>query len=133
MSYQDNMILDEIGENDAEMHKDAIKNAKRYRFKSKQEAARFIGYVLDKTMLWCGVMVVPGMDPKMVDRQLAVQNVIVEPRNKYKGENIWRKGLYIYKDDVIAAFISLPRFGSPGSKLALDQHPAWWVITNGKV
>ena len=137
-TYQDSMTLDDIGEYDLYMHHEAIKDANIHRFDgiSKSAAAKaqkFIGHCVNATMDRLGVKITQGMPAKMIDRIMEVNGVKVEHRDKYRAEeNVWRNGIYIYKDDVLVAFIS-NIVGYTPHELEVRQKDCLVVITNAKV
>jgi hypothetical protein len=108
------MTLGEIGENDLEMTKDAIKNANKYSFgNNQQKAVLFVRHCIDTTLKRCGIKVSPPKNSfarklyeKKLDWEMKQAGVVIEKRNKYKGADEWRNGLYITKDGVLVSFIS---------------------------
>lgn len=131
--YRDNLTLDEIADNDLEMTKDAVKNAKRYTFWNPQEAIRFMGRAIGDTLVYLGIENSLKMTPQMLDRIEKTYKIKIERRNRYKDPETWRNGIYIYKDGVIVAFIS-EVFTPKISPLAISQRPdRWYVITNAKL
>lgn len=113
-TFADVMTLEEIGENDVEMVKDAIKNAKKYRFGTdKMKAIRFVHTCMDNTLRFLGVVVsVPdSRDAKdryaaKLDRIMEEKRIRIENRNRYRGSDQWRCGIYVYQRDELVAFIS---------------------------
>lgn len=117
-TYQKNMTLDEIAANDLEMVKDAIKNAKKYSFgHDAKKAANFVRHCLARTLVGLG-MSHPAPPPNVnsqlakirhaakLDKEMREKQVKVEHRNKYRGNDMWRCGLYVYLRDELVAFIS---------------------------
>jgi hypothetical protein len=108
------MTLGEIGENDLAMVEDAIKNANKHIFPTKIHARDFIRQCMDATLNHVGIKVInppkPGQDSTVFEKwwneQLKEKNVKIETRKKYQDENMWRNGIYIFKDNVLVAFIS---------------------------
>lgn len=131
--YQKDMTLDEIAANDLEMTKDAIKNANRYRFGNMVHAANFSAQCLKSTLEYLGIKNPMDMTGKALDRMQKKQRIKIERRNNYKGKDKWRCGWYVYKKDVLVAFIS--------EVLKTKRHPLlinpinqeWHVITNARV
>jgi hypothetical protein len=113
-NYTDKMTLSEIGENDVEMVKDAIKNANKYSFgTNKAKAQAFIKHCLDCTLKHLGFIVTlpKGKFAQKIYannfiNQMENSGVKIETRKNYTGKDYWRRGIYIYKDDVLVAFIS---------------------------
>jgi len=117
-TYQKNMTLDEIAANDLEMVKDAIKNAKKYSFgKDMKKAVAFIKLCLGRTLVSLGLPH-PQPPPNVnsyearirhaakLDKEMREKQIKVEHRNKYKGNDAWRCGVYIYQRDELVCFIS---------------------------
>ena len=116
-----------------EMVKVAIKNSKRHKFFDQQKAFSFQGHCVKQTMDYVGVKVVPGMHHKMIDRLMSKNKVVVEGRTKYKGEDIWRNGIYIYKSGELVAFVSnVFKYERPSVAIAGDPDH-YFVITNARV
>lgn len=117
-TYQKNMTIDEIAANDLEMVKDAIKNAKKYNFgKDMKKAVNFVRMCLGKTLVSLGIPH-PQPPPNVnsyeakvrhaakLDKAMREKQVKVEHRNKYRGNDMWRCGLYVYQRDELVTFIS---------------------------
>lgn len=117
-TYQKNLTLDEIAANDLEMVKYAIKNAKKYNFgKDMKKAVAFIKLCLGRTLVSLGLPH-PQPPPNVnsyearirhaakIDKAMREKQVKVEHRNKYRGNDMWRCGLYIYQRDELVTFIS---------------------------
>ena len=117
-TYQKNMTLDEIAANDLEMVKDAIKNAKKYSFgHDAKKATAFVRHCLARTLVGLG-MTHPAPPPNVnsqlakirhaakIDKAMREKQVKVEHRNKYRGNDMWRCGLYVYQRDELVTFIS---------------------------
>ena len=115
--YRDDLTMDELRENDIEMTKDAIRNAKRYVFRTPRQAQAFVGQCVQMTLNHCGLMILEGMPAELVQRKMDENKVQVENRTKdphggsgpfYKGGDSWKNGLYIYKKGELVAFVSAP-------------------------
>ena len=117
-TYQKNMTIDEIASNDLEMTKEAIKKAKKYNFgKDMKKAVAFIKLCLGRTLVSLGLPH-PQPPPNVnsyearirhaakIDKAMREKQVKVEHRNKYRGNDMWRCGLYIYQRDELVTFIS---------------------------
>lgn len=117
-TYQKNLTLDEIAANDLEMVKYAIKNAKKYNFgKDMKKAVNFVRMCLGKTLVSLGIPH-PQPPPNVnsyeakvrhaakLDKAMREKQVKVEHRNKYRGNDMWRCGLYVYQRDELVTFIS---------------------------
>ena len=117
-TYQKNMTLEEIQANDLEMTRDAIKNAKKYGFgPDAKKAANFVRHCLARTLVGLG-MTHPAPPPNVnsqlakirhaakLDKEMREKQIRIENRNKYKGNDAWRCGLYVYQRDELVTFIS---------------------------
>ena len=117
-TYADNLTIDEIASNDLEMTKDAIKNAKKYSFgHDMKKAVNFVRMCLGKTLVSLGIPH-PQPPPNVnsyeakvrhaakLDKAMREKQVKVEHRNKYRGNDMWRCGLYIYQRGELVCFIS---------------------------
>jgi len=140
MSYQDSMTLGEIGKNDLAMAEDAVDSAKQYKFGNNlAKAMRFMAACVDASLHYCGVHVPLIADSvaeraNALDRQMNTKGVKVERRKHHKGGEGWRNGIYIYKDDVVVAFISEPVAVRPTTHLVIGVgKPEYAVVTNAKV
>jgi hypothetical protein len=117
-TFADKLTLDEIAENDLNMVKDAIKNANKYHFgHDMKKAVAFIRECLGKTLVRLGVShpAPPGntRSPEAlarhaakIDREMNERQIRIEHRNQYKGNDMWRCGLYVYQRDELVTFIS---------------------------
>lgn len=144
-TFADVMTLDEIGENDVEMVKDAIKNAKKYRFGTdKMKAIRFVHTCLDNTLRFLGVVVsVPNSHEAReryaakLDRIMEEKQIRIENRPYYRGADQWRCGIYIYQRDELVAFISdvfteRRTEADPVSMKITKEDVGFMVITNAR-
>jgi len=113
-----NMTLDEIAANDLEMVKEAIKSAKKYSFgKDMKKAVNFVRHCLGRTFVNLG-MPHPAPPPNAnspeakirhaakLDKAMREKQVRIEHRNKYRGNDAWRCGIYVYQRDELVCFIS---------------------------
>lgn len=131
--YRDDMTLEEVAANDMEMVKVAIKNSKRHKFFDREKAFQFTGHCVKTTLDRLGVKIRPGIHPKIAERLMKTQKVIIEGRKNYRGEDIWRNGIYIYKSGELAAFVSnVFEYKRPSVAIAGDPDH-FWVVTNAKV
>jgi len=105
--YRDNMTLDEMGANDIEMAKDAIKKAKRYKFFTAIKAVHFMQRCIIDTLAYLGIKgITPNTHPKVAQRMMDSRQIVIETRTRYEGEDVWRNGTYIYKKGELVTFIS---------------------------
>src|SRR4030067_2553349 len=133
-TYQDHMTLGEIAEYDMEMTKDAIKNAKEYRFDSPKKAIMFLGESVKNTMAFLGVPPPYNINShahNVFDDLQTKKNIRIERRKRYEGAHLWRNGLYIYQDDVLVAFIGEPLVGGAPPLMPFTR-PGFVVVTNAR-
>lgn len=139
MSYLDNYTLDEIAANDLEMLRDAIKNAYKYKFYDLKKAMKFVGACVRETLIALGLPNFERIPKKLLAKIQKQKKIRVEHRTRYKGENLWRCGIYIYKDDVLVAFISEIMVPEKNQSLIsipfapINNRQEFHVITNAKV
>jgi hypothetical protein len=143
---QDKLTLDEIADNDLEMVKDAITNANKYPFgRDIRKAKLFIRHCLNCTLKHLGITVTVPKNQfakkryeKILDEQMAKARVKIENRKKYAGNDVWRNGIYIYKDDVLVSFISnvlgdvKEEYSKDTMKLPKRSFGGLFVITNAR-
>ncbi len=113
-TYADKLTLAEIGANDVEMVKDAIKNAHKYRFgEDKRKAMEFVKTAMDAVMKHLGININPPSSPQAIklytqalELAMEAKQIKIEHRNQYRGSENWRCGVYIYQRDELVTFIS---------------------------
>lgn len=147
--YRDDMILDDIKDNDTDMLEDAIKGAKRYTFDNVLKAKRFVKHCLDITLKRHGIKVNPPRTKnKFVMRRYEQElqkafnkaRVEIESRgqNHYKGGDTWKRGIYVYCDGVLSAFISNPfmhvqkKHFQDRMRMPQTNTKGFYVFTNAK-
>ena len=132
--YRDNMTLGEMADNDLEMAKVNIKNAKRVRFFKPETAFAFQADCVKATLDRLGLDISPLTHPKIAQRRMDAKNVRVETREKYKGENQWRCGIYIYQNGELVTFVSSVFLDESGDKspFEVNREDEWFVYTNAK-
>jgi hypothetical protein len=126
------MTLDEVSENDQAMMDDAIKNSNRFAFESPEKAVRFVGGCIGATLIHLGIPLAHKMDPKMLDTVQESRGIVIEKRQYPPDQDVWKSGIYIYKKDILAAFIS-EIFVPKKSGVLVNPENVWMVITNAKV
>ena len=125
----DDRTLDQIKADDISMLEDALKGKKEHWFRTPDESIRYIGDRLFKLLGRLGVKVKRDMDWRMVDAQLGAHKVRVENRD-YEDDDEWRSGIYAYKDDQLAGWISK---GRKMMRSSLSVYPEYRVQTTIKV
>lgn len=101
------MTLEEMEQHDIENLTYLMKNGKENHFPNLFAARVFVRESLDGILKRCGVQCSSEAHPAFVDKQLGDNGVKVENRT-YQGEDMWRSGLYVYKENEIVGFVSLP-------------------------
>jgi len=134
--YRDKLTLDEMGENDLAMTEDAAEKSVKKHFYTKSEAIKYQAACVKQAIESTGVRILPGMGPKQAGAQLKWHNVQIETRRKYKGDDVWRCGVYIYKKGELIAFVS-QAFYSKDSRtengVIIGNTMPYYVRTNVKV
>jgi len=124
----DNRTLDEVKADDIGMLEDALKGKKETWFNTPDEAMRYIGDRLFKLLARLGIKVKKDMDWRMVDAQLGAHHIRVENRD-YEGDDEWRSGIYVYKNDELTGWISK---GRRMMRSTLSVYPEYRVQTTIK-
>lgn len=150
-TFKDDLTIEEAEEVDREMADVAIKNANAYNFPIKKmgngydvtEPREFIGKCLEDTMIRCGVKLFRGIKQdaaRFIQKQMDANKIVIENRSKdpfgkpfyKKPEDMWRNGLYIFKDGELVTFISEVMMYEPDN-FAIKRDPCYRVITNAKI
>ena len=131
-SITDSRTLDEVAADDYGMAKDAVKNSKRYKFYDFQKATLFIRHCAATTLGDMGFIISRDMNPKMIERMFKTHKIRIETRNKYKDDDVWRNGTYIFKNDELRVFVSKMLKHTPGS-FDRDRTEYISVVTNARV
>ena len=112
-TWKDDRTLDEMATTDAEMLDRCYKQANRYNFKSVNQCKAFMGECVKATLAKFGIDLSITANPDALDAAMKHHDVKVEHRVDYDKENAWKKGIYIYKDSELVAFISGPWWQCP--------------------
>jgi len=107
--------LDDLKERDIDNLENLMKGRKRLFFKSMAEVTRFNSVMVFGTLEKLGVKMNPSLNGDQVDAMLKANNVKIEMRDQYVGDDMWRAGTYIYKDNEIVTFLG----GARLNKIAL--------------
>lgn len=135
--FRDDLYLEDLEHLDKDMIDDAVKKAKSYNFRGLNHEAVFAEAVkcfLEAVVL--GLRHV-GVDLDPLTFQAVMQNyqskapgdVEIENRVKYRGEEGWRNGTYIFKKGELVHFIGAPVEQKP-SVLMIEQRPHFIVRHN---
>jgi hypothetical protein len=126
----DDLTLDEAAAVDLEQTYEVIKNAKRYHFGDARRAISFIGACVKSVMEHLNIkedMVLHESVLKRIERE---RNIHIERRTHYGSGDLWRNGIYIYKDDQLLAFIGEPLREVPHPLLPFKRDFGFVVVTN---
>ena len=115
--------LDDLKERDIDNLENLMKGRKRLFFKSMVEVTRFNSAMVFGTLEKLGVVMNPSLDGDQVDAMLKANNVKIEMRDQYTGDDTWRAGTYIYKNNEIVTFLG----GARLNKIALKWE--LWVAS----
>jgi len=99
------MTLEELGDHDIDNLQHVLSKSKKVYFTQREEFFEFIPAAMKRCLLKMGVTVTESTLPEEADKQLKEKNVRIE-RRPYAGDDAWRAGIYIYKDNEIAGFVS---------------------------
>lgn len=120
--------LGDLKARDIENLERVLKDRTRHLFKSIKEAMMFQNKAVFSVLARLGVDInKTGLNADSIDRLLEKNHVKVENR-QYEGEDQWRSGIYIYKDNEIADFVG-------AAKKALLSGPdgrTWEITTSFK-
>jgi hypothetical protein len=119
MGDKNNWHLDEIQAHDDDNLRTLINSAKDHYFEYVTEITEFSGLCLNAALNKHGIdLAVAEQMSKdkesysdvgaAIDKLLNEKHVRVEPRMHYEGLDRWKCGIYIYKDNEIADWISAP-------------------------
>lgn len=135
--FRDDYYLEDLAELDREMlTQNAERKLKRYNFRGLNNPVVFghavkcffeaVATGLDNL----GVKLPPLVFQSIMQSpQSQVKDVQVENRTKYRGEEEWQNGTYIFKGGELAYFIGCPTLQKT-SPLLIQQDPHWVVLTN---
>lgn len=119
--YQESWTLGDIQDHDVANLKQLLKkNIRIYRFRTTEEVTRFTMEAIHKALEKHGISLKTAYEygvrhKNLDDAGAAFQSLMdekrvrVEERMSYEGEDQWRCGIYIYKDNEIADFLGAPR------------------------
>lgn len=111
--WTDDRTLDELEGDDKKQLEKCWQKAQAYHFKNLNEARAFMGESMRAALSKMGVPLDRNTDPNRLDGLMKHHNVKVEHRINYPADEAWRRGLYIYKNEELAVFISHPVVNSP--------------------
>ena len=141
------MVLEDIKSRDIDNLTLVLKASKEYTFPNLQQAIYFMGQSLNKSLLkmGCGALDhhAKRADPqntdtdfvtRVLDKQMLRKQVRCEHRkpDMYPPEDRWRSGLYMYKANEIAYFISNPILRNEHRRggIILPGRKSFIVLTN---
>jgi hypothetical protein len=136
--YQDTWHLADIQGHDVENLKQLLKKKVRtYTFKSIEEVKTFTMQAINTALAKHGISLQTaaeyGMKKGDLDQAgdafqylMDEKQVRIEERMDYQGEDAWKCGIYIYKDNEIADFLAAPR---PISKTIILTNERFTVDT----
>ena len=135
MGYQDNMHLEDIKSHDQD-NLDVIlkRRANRRYFKSANKAVKASGQMVANALKKHSIYLKKAMSQgtieeagEYVQKTMNEKHVRVEQRMEYTGEDAWRCGIYVYKDNELSDFIGAPR---KIEGLIVDQR--YYIVTTIK-
>lgn len=99
------------------------RKAKDYQANDIGHAMTIIRKLLTKALNSVGITITKDSNEKNIDITLKQGNVKVEHRTNYKDDDIWRNGIYVYKNMDLIGFISVPLVKKP-SFLEINKRPS---------
>lgn len=134
--FRDDLYLEDLPQLDQDMLEDVVKNAKTYNFRGLNNQAVFG----EATKCFLEAVIAGlkhvGVNPSPLVFRAAMQvfqtkigDVEIENRIKYRDEDGYRNGTYIFKKGELVFFISCP-FLVKQSPLTIRPEPHWTVRTN---
>jgi len=111
--WTDDRILEDVEADDKKMLENCWDRAKGHYFSHLKGAKYFMGETLNGVLAKLGVPLSIHGDPDEIDKKMAENRVKVEHRVDYPNDEAWRRGIYVYKNDELAAFISHPIVNTP--------------------
>ena len=100
------MTIEESALNDADMFNQMEKDFKKFTFRTTAEAVKFVGRCVGESLEYLGVHHAEKIHPQFLDTIQNVQGIRIETRDHYRGKDLWRNGIYLYKQDIMVRFIS---------------------------
>lgn len=111
--WTDDRTLDELESDDKQQLERCWHKAKAYHFAKGNQAKAFMGESVRAVLARMGIDLRQNREGDALDREMKERRVKIEHRIDYPAHESWRRGLYIYKDDELAVFISHPIVNSP--------------------
>jgi len=136
----DNRTLDEVKADDIDQLNQAHKQSERYEFFDRKQAYSFQGVCVQAALKNLGVLfplagvgITRNINTRFVDKQLKDKGIVCEQRRYHDEDDVWRTGLYVYKEDgELAFFISNVKGNNP-SPFSINRVQKWAVLTNVQV
>ena len=97
--------LDDLKERDIDNLEHVMKGRVRRLFTSKLEVTRFMSAMLFGTLAKIGMNMDPSITGDQAQKIFDDLGIKIEPRGDYQGDDEWRAGTYIYKNNEIVTFI----------------------------
>ena len=125
----DNRTIDEVKADDIDQLEQVVKVAQRFEFLDRKQAYKFQGICVQVALKNLGVEITKNVNPKFVDKQLADRGVKIEQRRYHGEDDVWRTGLYVYKGDELAFYVSNVKKNNP-NPFSINRTQKWGVLTN---
>jgi len=120
--FRDELYLEDLPKVDKEMLEDIVKNPRSYNFRgmaSEKVFSEAIQCFLDNiTMAFkkLGAELPPwALHFILCQPKSEFNNIEIENRTKYRDEESWRNGTYVFKNGILAYFVSAPNLQKPNS------------------
>ena len=97
--------LDDLKAKDIDNLESVMKGRVRRLFDSKLEVTRFTSAMVFGTLEKIGMYMNPSITGETAEKLMSELGIKIEPRGNYQGDDAWRAGTYIYKNNEIVTFI----------------------------
>lgn len=111
--------LDDLKSKDIDNLEHVMKGRVRRLFDTKVEVTRFVSAMVFGTLEKIGMDMNPEMTGEQAQAIMIAKGIKIEPRGNYTGDDEWRAGTYIYKNDEIVSFIGGARLNKIAMKWEL--------------
>jgi hypothetical protein len=111
--------LDDLKEKDIDNLENLMKGRVHRLFSNKLAVTRFTSAMVFGTLEKIGMTMNPNMTGEQAEACMKAQHIKIEPRGNYQGDDAWRAGTYIYKNNEIVTFIGGARLNQIALKWEL--------------
>jgi len=116
--------LDDLKWKDVDNLESVMKGRVRRLFDSRHAYTQFMSAMVFGSLEKIGMKMNPSITGEQAQKIMSEKGIKIEPRGNYQGDDIWRAGTYIYKNNEIVTFIG----GARLNKIAMKWE-AWAAST----